>query len=303
MTISSFYGNTVPAVTDVGSDNPVELGIKFHPTVAGWVTHIRFYKSIPNTGTHVVNLWDATQTVVATATATGEAASGWIDVPLVPAYAITSGQNLLASYHTDVGHYADDAHYFDSQVTSGQLVGPADSVNHNGTFAYGAAGANYPDTSFNASSYGVDLFFTDTDPSGTTGTVAATQAPNTASIAGAVLVAGAVAATQHPNTAAASGAVAVSGAVAATQARNTMSAAGTVVAGSVTGAVAATQAPNVAAISGAVGAISGAVAATQKPNVMHASGRVGTALAPTNGYTVRLQPRHWIVSISQASAG
>lgn len=293
MTVSSFYGNTVPAITDAGPDNPVELGIKFHSTANGWITHVRFYKSAANTGTHVVHLWGATNTVVSSATATGEVDDAWNNIPLPTPYAITSGAAFIASYHTDVGHYADDSHYFDSTVTSGQLVGPDSvSIGGNGVFGYGASGT-LPTESFNASSYGVDVYFTDVDPSGRTGTVAATQAPNTMAGAGAVLVAGAVASTQNLNTVSASGASVVSGAASATQAPNVAAISGLVTNPGLTGTIQATQAANTIAGAGSV-AITGSVASTQAVNIAHVFGHVGTALGPTEGYSSVLAPRSWI---------
>ena len=60
-----------------GADSSVEVGVEFRSDIDGYVTAIRFYKAAGNTGTHVGNLWDATGTRLATATFTGESASGW----------------------------------------------------------------------------------------------------------------------------------------------------------------------------------------------------------------------------------
>jgi hypothetical protein len=59
---------------------PFELGLKFRSDVAGYITGVRFYKSLQNTGTHVGNLWTAAGAQLATATFTGESASGWQEV-------------------------------------------------------------------------------------------------------------------------------------------------------------------------------------------------------------------------------
>src|SRR4029453_6649574 len=67
----------VPARADRGGGNAGEVGIKFRSHVAGYVTGIRFYKHVLNTGTHVANLWSSTGTRLATATFTGESAAGW----------------------------------------------------------------------------------------------------------------------------------------------------------------------------------------------------------------------------------
>ena len=56
--------------------------MKFRTDVAGFVTGIRFYKGTANTGTHVGTLWSGTGTKLATATFTGETATGWQKVNL-----------------------------------------------------------------------------------------------------------------------------------------------------------------------------------------------------------------------------
>lgn len=121
---------------------------------------------------------------------------------------------------------------------------------------------------------------------GSTGTAAATQAPNTASGTGAVSVSGSGAATQAKNTGSASGAVSLSGSAAATQHANMASAAGSVV---VAGSGAATQAANTAASLGAV-TVSGSGASTQAPNTCAAVGTVTTPGAVTGTASATQQP-------------
>ena len=58
----------------------MELGVKFRSDVAGTITGIRFYKAAANTGTHIANLWSNTGANLATATFSGESASGWQQV-------------------------------------------------------------------------------------------------------------------------------------------------------------------------------------------------------------------------------
>src|SRR5262249_27222657 len=75
---------TVPDIVDGQDPNAVELGVKFRSDVAGFVTGIRFYKSETNTGTHLGSLWSSTGTRLATATFTGESASGWQQLDFTP---------------------------------------------------------------------------------------------------------------------------------------------------------------------------------------------------------------------------
>lgn len=168
MTVSSFYGSAVPVVVDTGPDSPIELAVKFKSSVDGWVTHIRFYKSIANTGDHYVSYWSDTDGKITDQLAVSEAASGWIDVQLTTAIPVVAGVIQYAGYHAETGHYSADAHYFDVDVTSGQLLGLSSSVfGGNGVYDYGSFGI-LPTQSFNATSYGVDVMFTDVDPTSST---------------------------------------------------------------------------------------------------------------------------------------
>ena len=79
----SLWGPTVtPAVVDVGDPAALELGVKFTSDAFGTVSGIRFYKAGTNTGTHIGNLWSSTGQLLATATFSGESASGWQQVTL-----------------------------------------------------------------------------------------------------------------------------------------------------------------------------------------------------------------------------
>ena len=69
-----------PATPSDPDTSAVEVGVKFRSDVDGHVTGIRFYKGTGNTGTHVGHLWTPTGTLLATATFTGESATGWQQV-------------------------------------------------------------------------------------------------------------------------------------------------------------------------------------------------------------------------------
>ena len=90
----------------------VELGVKFRSEVDGFVTGIRFYKGTGNTGTHVGNLWALDGTQLATATFSGESASGWQQVDFSSPVPITANTVYVASYFAPVGNYAADNGYF-----------------------------------------------------------------------------------------------------------------------------------------------------------------------------------------------
>ena len=105
----------LPGVADAGPDSAVELGVQFRSAIAGSITGIRFYKATANTGTHVGNLWTSNGTLLATATFTGETASGWQQVLFSKPVAIASNTVYVASYHCTIGHYSADTGYFSMQ--------------------------------------------------------------------------------------------------------------------------------------------------------------------------------------------
>jgi Domain of unknown function (DUF4082)/Bacterial Ig-like domain len=125
----------------------------------GFITRIRFYKGSGNTGTHIGNLWTTAGTNLATATFTGETASGWQQVSFAAPVAITANTLYVASYHAPNGNYAFDSNYFASGFQNGPLYFPRDGESGgNGVYVYGAGG--FPTNTFQASNYWVDVVFT-----------------------------------------------------------------------------------------------------------------------------------------------
>jgi len=162
---SIWPSNPVPAIVDAGPDNAVELGVKFRSDVAGFITGIRFYKSALNTGTHVGSLWSSTGTRLGTATFTGETASGWQQVNFTSPVAIAANTVYVASYFCPNGHLSGNLDYFATQgVDSPPLHAPATGVvAGNGVFAYGAT-SSFPNGTFRALNYWVDVVFSTTSP-------------------------------------------------------------------------------------------------------------------------------------------
>ena len=149
-----------PGTADSGPDSAVELGVKFRSDVDGSITGIRFYKGSGNTGTHVGNLWTSTGTLRASATFTGETASGWQQVNFADPVAITANTIYVASYHTNVGHYSENQNYFATTgVDNFPLHALANGVSGgNGVYAYGSASA-FPNQTWNSTNYWVDVVF------------------------------------------------------------------------------------------------------------------------------------------------
>ena len=155
---SLWPGTVVPGVVDGGPDSAVELGVKFRSDVAGSITGIRFYKASANTGTHVGNLWTSTGTLLATATFTGETASGWQQVNFASPVSITANTVYVASYHANNGHISYTDNYFSvNGVDNPPLHAPANGVSGgNGVYAYGSSSV-FPNGTWNARNYWVDV--------------------------------------------------------------------------------------------------------------------------------------------------
>ena len=159
-TYTIWPATAVPGVVDAGPDSAVEMGVKFRSDVAGNIIGIRFYKASTNTGTHVGNLWSSSGTRLATATFTGETASGWQQVNFATPVSITANTVYVASYHTNVGHYALNEYYFATVgVDNPPLHALADGVSGgNGVYRYGST-STFPNQSRHAFNAWVDVVF------------------------------------------------------------------------------------------------------------------------------------------------
>ncbi len=172
VTQSLWFNSTTPATVDSGDGQSSELGVRFIADASGYIYGLRFYKSAANTGTHVGSLWTSGGQLLATATFTGETASGWQQVNFATPVAVQAGTTYVASYHANSGHYSVNQNYFGSQFTSGQLRAPAGA----GVFRYGA-GSIFPDQSFQNSNYWVDVAFSTSPPPDTVAPTVAGFAP------------------------------------------------------------------------------------------------------------------------------
>ena len=135
--------------------------MKFRSDVAGQITGVRFYKGTGNTGTHVGNLWSSTGTLLASATFTGESASGWQQVTFSSPVAIAANTTYVASYFAPVGHYSVDNNFFATgrRQRAAARAGVRESTAPTASYRYGAS-SGFPNASFQNSNYWVDVVFT-----------------------------------------------------------------------------------------------------------------------------------------------
>jgi len=148
-----------PAVMDSGVTGPVELGVSFKSDVSGYITGVRFYKGANNTGTHLGHLWSSTGTLLASATFTGETASGWQQVSFSNPVAITANKVYVASYYTP-GHYSVDWNYFETAGVDNAPLHALANLNGtgNGLYAFGYTSV-FPTSTFISSNFWVDVVF------------------------------------------------------------------------------------------------------------------------------------------------
>lgn len=163
-----------PATASTADSSAVELGVKFRASVAGYVTGIRFYKGSGNSGTHTGSLWNGAGTTrLATVTFTGETATGWQQATFGAPVPVTANTTYVASYYAPVGRYSNTNAYF---ATAATTRGPLTALRNgtdggNGVYRYGASG--FPNSSYQSTSYWVDVVFDTTAVDSTAPTVVA----------------------------------------------------------------------------------------------------------------------------------
>ena len=176
---SGWDAGVTPTNPSASDTSAVNLGVKFRTGVAGVVTGVRFYKGVSNTGTHVGSLWSSSGQLLASATFSGETATGWQQVNFSTPVSIAANTVYVVSYLAPNGGYAFDSQYFlNNGVVNGSVELLQSGVSGgNGVYAYGTSNA-FPALSFNATNYWVDVVF-DTGPAGpdTTPPVVNTRTP------------------------------------------------------------------------------------------------------------------------------
>jgi hypothetical protein len=154
---SIWPSTATPATISVADPSAVELGVKFTPDTSGSITGVRFYKGPQNTGTHTGSLWTLGGQRLATLTFANETASGWQQASFGTPVNVTAGTTYIASYFTPVGNYSADGNYFANATDNTPLHAPSSaSAGGNGVYAYGGG---FPNSSFNATNYWVDVVF------------------------------------------------------------------------------------------------------------------------------------------------
>ena len=152
--------SAAPDVTGFPDGRAVELGMKFRTDADGFITGIRFFKSVLNTGQHIGDLWTANGHLLASAVFAKESASGWQQVNFSKPVAVSAGTHYVASYHTSHGNYAVSLERFRSHEFSNPPLHALKTGEDggNGVYAYGAA-STFPHKMYQSSNYWIDVVF------------------------------------------------------------------------------------------------------------------------------------------------
>jgi hypothetical protein len=157
----TLFGETVPPQTASFDTSAVELGMKFHTTVAGTISAVRFYRSVPESAGFRVSVWstDGTRLAQANAVEVSFPTPAWQQLALVPPLTVAPNTTYVVSYFALHGGYSYEPGGFTAPRTSGNLVAPdSASAGGNGVYHYRPA-SSFPDSTYNANNYFVDVVF------------------------------------------------------------------------------------------------------------------------------------------------
>jgi hypothetical protein len=154
--------------TPLTDPNPIELGLKFRSSEAGYITGIRFYKGATEATSYTGNLYTLTGTLLATVTFSNTTATGWQEANFSTAVPISANTTYVASYFSQSGDYvATDGAFAIAGVSKAPLSALANGEDgSNGVYHDGSAG--FPTTTSNSTNYWVDVLFNTVLPSDTT---------------------------------------------------------------------------------------------------------------------------------------
>ncbi|MFV2018061.1 DUF4082 domain-containing protein [Micromonospora sp. LOL_023] len=156
LVVTLFDTEVTPLTTASGENLPVEVGVKFTPSVDGQIMGMRFYRGPGNTGSQVGRLWPAGGgTPLAQVTFPEGGGTGWQSAAFAEPVAVTAGTTYVLSYYAPNGNYSFDSGFFGSAYSRGPLSAPAED---NGVYRYGSGGA-FPTETYGAANYWVDPYF------------------------------------------------------------------------------------------------------------------------------------------------
>jgi Domain of unknown function (DUF4082) len=164
----TIFGNATPRTPIDPDTNAVTLGVKFQSSQSGAISGIRFYRAARSSSGYVARLYKADGTMLASTSVSAEPCSTlpcWEELDFASPISIGPNTTYVAAYFVKGGHYAGDTNGLANRVTSGPLAAPASSqAGGNGVYKYGTSIA-FPNQTYQASNYWVDVAFTPSAPS------------------------------------------------------------------------------------------------------------------------------------------
>jgi hypothetical protein len=133
----------VPDTTLAGTG--YEAGNQFSSSQDGYITALRFWKAVNETGTHVGRLWTNGGTQLAQVTFTNETSSGWQEQYLPFRVKITSGTLYWVTYNEN-SYQSKTGCGLSSPITNGPLTawtGAYSNANSSGTFPTNSSCSNF----------------------------------------------------------------------------------------------------------------------------------------------------------------
>ncbi|MBD7958560.1 DUF4082 domain-containing protein [Microbacterium sp. Sa4CUA7] len=159
---ASSLGDAVPRVVSADDSQAVELGLRFTPSVDGFVSGVRFFKGPTNTGIHLGRLWSGDGHELGRVEFGDETATGWQTARFDAPVAVTAGTGYVVSYSAPQGGYSFDAAYWPYRARPSVPVGVIPGVGEASPGVFGHVG-QFPAQAWGEANYYVDAIF-EVDP-------------------------------------------------------------------------------------------------------------------------------------------
>ena len=159
------FGLESPVKVDSGDHDPVQVGLRFTAASNGYITGVRFYKSVANTGVHTGALWSATGVRLASLTFQNETASGWQSATFTSPVAVTAGTSYVVSYFAPNGRYSASSYHWAYRGSTASPLTVAGGFGAQPAGVYATDATTFPTQSFGGANYYVDAIFDEADNS------------------------------------------------------------------------------------------------------------------------------------------
>ncbi|PTX45345.1 uncharacterized protein DUF4082, partial [Christiangramia gaetbulicola] len=154
-----FNETDLPSSGLLNDGQALQLGMKFQTTIDGFISGVRFYKEIGDTGVHTGQLYSSLGVLLAEVIFENETASGWQQASFPDLVPVTAGVTYMITYHSSNGNYVSEDSGFQVAKVNGPVIGLANGDDGpNGMYSYFPT-PTFPVNNFQASNYFVDVVF------------------------------------------------------------------------------------------------------------------------------------------------